>query len=165
MRLPSSPTLAAWFWLSYITVSISAALIEMLRHVPSAHWRLYVSRDVGMGIAWLIPMSLAAAVVFGCAVAAGNRLLLRWRRRPYGNPGFPVISAIATLLLTQTAVPTVLSHLTDRIIGPESMWNIVTLPAGLAVLGAVAGAACVAMVRRRWPHAGDREPAARPGVV
>jgi hypothetical protein len=158
-KLPSAVALAAWFWLTYVTIGMLTMLIDLMQRVPPVDRGTYLSRDIGLGVSWLIPMSVAAAIAFGCVVSVGNRVLRRRNRRPLGSPWFAVASAVGATGFALTGAPTLIWHVTDWMLGPDSMWGIATLPAGLTILGAVVSGACVAGIRTHGLLASGQEAA------
>jgi hypothetical protein len=132
----------------YIALSVFLMWLDVWRQFPGADQAIYRSRNLGLGSGYLLLMSLPSAAGFQVTLAVANA----WRRRR-NHPvlaalWIPVLSAVLAVGLTDAGVPEVLFSLTEALLGPESMWMLLTWPFGQA---AIAAGMCV-VVATVWPR-------------
>ena len=134
----------------FIVLNLGLMWMDVWRQFPGTDQAIYRSRNLGLGAGYLFLMSLPSAAGFGITLAVANAWRHRRNRPAIVALWVPLTSAVLAVGLTYTAVPNMLLALTDILLGPDSMWMLVTWPFGQA---ATAAGVCVviAMVGRRSP--------------
>jgi hypothetical protein len=128
--------------------------LDVWRQFPSADQAIYRSRNLGLGAGYLLPMSLPSAAGFGVTLAVADAWCRRRNHPAIAALWIPLTSAVLAVGLTYTGVPKVLLAATDTLLGPDSMWMLVTWPFGQAVIAA-GMCVVVALIGRRGrllPH-------------
>ena len=132
----------------FVALNLLLMWLDVWRRFPGADQAIYRSRNLGLGSGYLFLMSLPSAAGFGVTLAVANAGRRRRNHPAIAALWIPLISAVLAVGLTYTGVPKVLLALTDILLGPDSMWMLVTWPFGQA---AIAAGVCVviATVGRR----------------
>lgn len=143
------------FMILFVALNWLVMWLDVGRQFPGADQAIYRSRSLGLGTAYLLAMSLPSAAGFGVALAVTNRWCRRRNRPAITALWIPLTSAVLAAGLTYTGVPKVLLAATETMLGPDSMWMLMTWPFGQAVFAA---GVCivVALIGRRGrllPHA------------